>query len=133
MQEHTGPTEPLESTADRNRLDVRDNLRVERHEPPHMGAAGTAAKRSSRTDRTDHADRTDRTDRRDPVDAVKDPDNRAKLLLGIAAATLLNLILLVAVLMNVVDDGVQETVVVDGVPCIVAEHDGNESALFCQR
>jgi hypothetical protein len=70
-------------------------------------------------------------DRTDPVEVVKDPDNRAKLLLVIAAATLLNLILLVAVLASVMGDDFQQ-VVVDGEQCVIGEQDG-ENILYCQR
>jgi hypothetical protein len=118
MRNDTGPTEPLGTEAGDTRTDARGDLRIDSQDRRHMGAAGTPSERS---------------DRPDPVAAVKDPDGRAKLLLAIGIGVLLNLILLVAVLVNVTGDGVGETVVVDGVPCIVAEHDGNESALFCQR
>ena len=66
---------------------------------------------------------------RDPVAAVKDPDNRAKLLLGIAAVTLLNLLLLLVILANVANDGA-EPVNVQGKPCIIRNHEG-QSTLFC--
>jgi hypothetical protein len=69
----------------------------------------------------------------DPIAAAKDPDNRAKLMLATAAMTLLNLLLLIAVLTNVLDDdGSFEQVTVDGQNCVV-ETGGNESILFCQR
>lgn len=67
----------------------------------------------------------------DPVAAAKDPTNRAKLLLATAAMTLLNLVLLLVVLANVLGDGAEE-VVVDGVPCLIAESDG-ENVLYCAR
>lgn len=72
------------------------------------------------------------TDRRtpDPVAAAKDPDNRAKLLLGVAALTLLNFLLLLGVLASVMDD--HDQVMVDGTPCIIDEREG-EGVLFCQR
>lgn len=66
----------------------------------------------------------------DPVAAVKDPDNRAKLLLGIGLLTLLNFLLLLGVLASVMNDNDQ--VIVDGTPCIIDERDG-EAVLFCQR
>ena len=66
----------------------------------------------------------------DPVAAVKDPDNRAKLLLGIGLLTLLNFLLLLGVLASVMDD--TDQVLVDGTPCIIDERDG-EGVLFCQR
>lgn len=66
----------------------------------------------------------------DPVAAVKDPDNRAKLLLAVGLLTLLNFLLLLGVLASVMDDNDQ--VVVDGTPCIIDERDG-EAVLFCQR
>jgi hypothetical protein len=68
---------------------------------------------------------------RDPVAAVKDPDNRAKLLLALAAMTLLNLILLIVVLANVVG-GDPEPVNVEGRACIIREHEG-ASRLFCAQ
>ena len=66
----------------------------------------------------------------DPVAAVKDPDNRAKLLLGIGVMTLLNFLLLLGVLASVADR--HDQVMVDGTPCIIDERDG-EGVLFCQR
>jgi hypothetical protein len=70
-------------------------------------------------------------DRKDPVEAVKNPDNRAKLLLGIAAVTLLNLILLLVVLANVLGDDFEQ-VVVEGENCVIGEQDG-ENVLYCAR
>lgn len=68
---------------------------------------------------------------RDPVAAVKDPDNRAKLLLGLAAISLLNLLLLLIILANVAGaDG--EPVAVDGKQCIIREMEGR-SRLFCSE
>lgn len=66
----------------------------------------------------------------DPVAAVKDPDNRAKLLLAIGAMTLLNFLLLLGVLASVADR--HDQVMVDGTPCIIDVRDG-EGVLFCQR
>ena len=66
---------------------------------------------------------------RDPVEAVKDPDNRAKLLLGIAALTLLNFLLLLIILTNVTG-GDGDPVVVDGRSCIIRQEEG-KSRLFC--
>lgn len=68
---------------------------------------------------------------RDPVEVVKSPDNRAKLLLGIAALSLLNLLLL-AFLLSQVLGGPGEEVVIDGEPCLIAEHEG-ENRLYCAR
>ena len=65
----------------------------------------------------------------DPVAAVKDPDNRAKLLLGIAALTLLNFLLLLIILTNVTG-GDGDPVVVDGRSCIIRQEEG-KSRLFC--
>lgn len=67
----------------------------------------------------------------DPVEAAKDPDNRAKLLLAIAAIGVLNLVLLLAVLASVAGGGA-EVVEVEGRPCIIQDHDGS-SQLFCSR
>ena len=66
----------------------------------------------------------------DPIAAVKDPDNRAKLLLGIGLLTLLNFLLLLGVLASVMDR--HDQVLVDGTPCIIDEREG-EGVLFCQR
>lgn len=71
-------------------------------------------------------------DRTDPVEAAKDPDTRAKLLLATAALTLLNTLLLIAILVNVLGDA-GDQVVVDGVPCIVADGGEEEQTLYCQR
>ena len=68
---------------------------------------------------------------RDPVEAVKDPDNRAKLLLALAGMTVLNLILLIVVLANVVG-GDPEPVNVEGRACIIREYEG-ASRLFCAQ
>jgi hypothetical protein len=108
---HQGGTQPLSRPApdhdvDGLRLDAGDNRAAQR--------AGTE---------TNH-----RTP--DPVAAVRDPDNRAKLLLAIGVLTLLNFLLLIAVLANVTDR--HDQVVVDGTPCIVTERDG-EGVLFCQQ
>jgi hypothetical protein len=122
-----GGTQPLEPDPARARgTTFADDLRVERVE--RDGRAGYR-----------HDDRTDEhlgavgshQERRDPVEAAKDPDNRAKLLLAIAAMTALNLVLLMALLATVVTQS-GEDVVVDGVPCIVTTQDG-ENVLYCRR
>ena len=69
-------------------------------------------------------------ERRDPVEAVKDPDNRAKLLLAIGVLSLLNFLLLLGVLASL--SGGPDQIMVDGRPCIVDERDG-EGVLFCQQ
>lgn len=107
MTDHAGGTEPLE-----------------REEVQHAAAAGPAAPHS-----TVGGSEPGPSVTRDPVAAVKDPDNRAKLLLGIAALTLLNFLLLLAVLANVSNDG-PDPVNVEGKPCIIREHEG-DSTLFC--
>lgn len=114
MSDHTGPTEPLRPDIGATRAEEPRDLRLEDAHGPRTGTAASE-------------------DSRNPVEAVKDPDNRAKLLLAIAALTLVNLLLLVAVLANVVRDQVHERVVVDGVECVVADQEGAESALYCQR
>lgn len=65
----------------------------------------------------------------DPVAAAKDPDNRAKLLLGLAAISLINLLLLLVILANVAG-GDGDPVLVDGRQCIIRSLEG-KSALFC--
>jgi hypothetical protein len=66
----------------------------------------------------------------DPVAAVKDPDNRAKLLLAIGVLTLLNFLLLIGVLATVADR--HDQIMVDGTACIIGERDG-EGVLFCEQ
>jgi hypothetical protein len=109
-----GRTEPLEE-----RHPGTPDSRPQEHRPAgvreDLGATGT------------HRDR----DRKDPVEAAKDPDNRAKLLLGIAAVTLLNLILLLVVLASVMGDNF-EAVVVEGEKCVIGEREG-ENVLYCER
>jgi hypothetical protein len=133
MREHNGPTEPMHTDSGAVRAETHsDDLRVEGHDgkgADHLGAVGTAGRRSDRADRVEGSS----SDRPDPVAAAKDPDNRAKLLLATAALSLLNLLLLIAVLASVTGNRVQEEVVVDGAPCVVAQHGDGESALFCQR
>ena len=67
---------------------------------------------------------------RDPVAAVKDPDNRAKLLLGLAVISLLNLLLLLIILANVVGSDDDEPVLVGGRQCFIREVE-DKSRLFC--
>jgi hypothetical protein len=109
---HQGGTQPLSRPApdhdvDGLRLDVADGAATQR--------GGTEANDRSTPD---------------PVAAVRDPDNRAKLLLGIGVLTLLNFLLLIVVLANVMDR--HDQVMVDGTPCIITERDG-EGVLFCQQ
>ena len=106
-----GGTQPLPSSApdhdvDGLRLDASDSA------ASHGAGAGTGFRSA------------------DPIAAVKDPDNRAKLLLAIGLLTLLNFLLLLGVLASVMDRNDQ--VLVDGTPCIIDERDG-EGVLFCQR
>lgn len=76
-------------------------------------------------------DHRDHQERRDPVEMAKEPDNRAKLALGTAVLTALNLLLLIFLLVAVLNDSGDE-VIVDGVPCLIA--DGDEaSVLYCRR
>lgn len=83
-----------------------------------------------------HADRDgnphDHADRPDAVAPFREQDNRIKLLLAIAALTVLNLILLVALLATVNGGPTREEVAVDGVPCIVVEGESG-NVLYCQR
>lgn len=125
-----GPTEPLPSS--RSGTTPRaaspaagsgtasDDLRVERtRREPHDLVAETSASKA------EHGDGAN------PLEAVQRPDNRAKLLLGTAALTLLNLLLLLAVLANVTGPD-YEPINVDGAPCVI-ETGGDESILYCQR
>ena len=68
---------------------------------------------------------------RDPVAAVKDPDNRAKLLLAMAAISVLNLLLLLVILTSI-SGGDGDPVNVDGKQCIIREAEGR-STLFCSE
>lgn len=113
MTDTSGGTEPLDRTAVQREAAAT---------PPPVGvpaASGPVAAGGPQPS----------SPQRDPVAAVKDPDNRAKLLLGIAALALLNFLLLLAVLANVLDDG-PDPVTVDGRACIIRDHAG-ESRLFC--
>jgi hypothetical protein len=117
-----GPTEPLPASS-RGATRAED-LRVDpdqphRRESGHdLSAAATGTQGS-------------KDDRRDPIEMAKQPDNRAKLLLGTAALTLLNLILLLVILGNVTGSSFEQ-VNVDGAPCVI-ETGGDESILYCQR
>lgn len=122
------PTEPMASRpASAGDTDTDTELRVERSD---MATDDSVSTDDSR--RLGGTARDRDSDRSNPVEAVKDPDNRAKLLLGTAALTLLNTILLIALLAGALGDGTGEQVVVDDVPCIVADADGEQS-LYCQR
>jgi hypothetical protein len=69
---------------------------------------------------------------RDPIAAMRQPDNRSKLWLTIAALTLLNTLLLLGLLVAHAGEESPEPVVVDGTPCLVVE--GEEAGtLFCKR
>lgn len=78
-----------------------------------------------------HSEAADGPAMTDPVARVKDPDTGAKLLLGIAAVTLLNLILLLLLLAQGAGGG-SDTIMVEGQPCVVAAHEGTDT-LFCAR
>ena len=106
MTDHVGGTEPLE-----------------REQVQHAAATDPAAPQGTA------GSESGPSVTRDPVAAVKDPDNGAKLLLGIAALTLLNFLLLLTVLSNVANDG-PDPVNVEGKPCIIRQHEG-DSTLFC--
>jgi hypothetical protein len=148
-----GPTEPLPSAPRasagggaspasgpaRPSGPTTDDLRVDRDRPRRggndlvaqaRGTGGTGKPGGTATSgETEQSD--DGSGLPNPVEAVRSPDNRAKLLLGIAAATVLNLLLLLAVLANVTGAS-YEQVVVDETPCVV-EMAGGESVLYCQR
>jgi hypothetical protein len=116
-----GPTEPMPASARGGATRAGDDLQVEPRRTTgtgHLPADGTASRAGSRDDRN-------------PVEAAQKPENRAKLLLAIAAMTLLNLLLLLAVLSAVTGDSF-ETVTVDGASCVL-ETGGEEGVLYCQR
>lgn len=121
----TGRTEPLPGQQGSTR--VGDDLAIE-HDGPRAGTAPRA--RGERTD--DDRDRNGRSDRLDPVQAVQQPDNRAKLLIATALMTLLNLLLLVGILVSMQGSDF-ETVTVDGQACVIELADGDQSTLYCQR
>jgi hypothetical protein len=109
---HQGGTQPLTRPAQDH--DV-DGLRLDADDPTggHRGQA-----------------ETDQRSAPNPVAVVKDPDNRAKLLLAIGVLTLLNFLLLLGVLASVTDR--HDQVMVDGTACIIGEREG-EGVLFCQQ
>jgi hypothetical protein len=111
---------------------MSDIGRTEPLEGRHPGAAdGPPQEHHPAGVREDFGATGTHRDRKDPVEVVKDPDNRAKLLLGIAAVTLLNLILLLVVLASVMGDNF-EAVVVEGENCVIGEREG-ENVLYCER
>lgn len=121
-----GRTEPIPAHGTSTAMDGGD-LSVS-HEPTEATAAQRTG--TSRAPASSASDR-DSSPLTDPIEAAKDPDNRAKLLLATALLGLLNLLLLVAVLVNVL--GVDyEQITVDGQPCVVQLGEG-ESVLYCQR
>jgi hypothetical protein len=118
-----------------------DPLHVE-HQPPPVAAPGEAT--TARMDhgaapapRSDdqaghhggqHAGLDDVAQRFAPV------EQRAKLLLAIAAMTALALLFsLVTMLSQLTEDRGPEPVLVEGVPCLVEEVQDGEAVLFCQR
>lgn len=67
------------------------------------------------------------------VESLAKPDNRAKLLLAIAAMSALTLLLvLVMAIDRLAEDGA-DPVLVDGVPCLVEEGEDDRAVLYCQR
>ena len=93
---------------------------------PFMPADGPAVAFTER-ERAGERDRT-----RDPVEAMREPVNRHKVLLATAALTLLNTLMLLGLLVSTAGDNGPEPVIVDGQPCLVV--DGEEAGtLFCRR
>jgi hypothetical protein len=126
MMSDAGRTEPIPAHGTSTARDG-DDLSVS-HEP--TGATAEQRTGPSRAPASSASDR-DANPLTDTIEAAKNPDNRAKLLLATALLGLLNLLLLIAVLVNVLGDD-YEQVTVDGQPCIVQLGDG-ESVLYCQR
>ena len=147
------------------RSDVDDPPRVERLDDPrgpydpdplvdpvgHVDPADPVARahdsKAARTvpiprtdvgDRPVHAgDRPD-IDHRETPEVVKDlrePDNRAKLLLLIAGLSALTFILVLVNTITLQSQAGDEPILVDGVPCLVDEAagEGEEAVLYCQR
>ncbi len=128
-----GRTEPLQS---RGTARPADDLTVDHGGATPAGGAGSGTSTGAATGPRADVDRDARSgsgsgSSSGPIEAVKDPDNRAKLALATAALTLLNLLLLVVILTNVLGDD-YEQVTVDGQPCVVQLSAG-ESVLYCQR
>lgn len=134
--------------------DTDDPLRVERTDDPADPVARARAARTVPLPRTEVADRSpygddrvddghrfdDRHDSRDQhaqtPDVVKDlrePDNRAKLLLVIAGLSALTFLLVLVNTITLQSQGGDDPVLVDGVPCLVQEGEGEDAILFCQR
>lgn len=68
----------------------------------------------------------------DPVETFRQPDNRIKLLLFIAAVAVLNLLLLLAVVVEVRSDRADEVMDVEGDRCLLVEEE-EANALYCRR
>lgn len=68
----------------------------------------------------------------DPVETFRDPDNRVKLLLFTAAVALLNLLLLLALAVEVRSDVADEVMDVEGERCLLVEEE-EANALYCRR
>ena len=128
MTEPTGGTAPLDRDEVQRAAGFTPGGAPATGEPPVI-AAGSASPATGPAVSTQAGEGPLASVAKDPVEAVKDPDNRAKLLLAIAALTLLNFLLLIGVLFSLDNDG-PAPVTVDGRTCIIRNHDG-ESRLFC--
>jgi hypothetical protein len=102
-------------------IDPTHPLRVDAGEEGPRGADRAAATDDRPLDRA-----------KDPVEAFREPERRIWLLLGIALLSLLNLILLIALLATVTDDLQDQVVEVEGQRCLVVEED-DANVLYCQR
>jgi hypothetical protein len=69
----------------------------------------------------------------DAVDQLTEPDNQAKLLLAMAVVLLLTFLTTLGLLLDRLADDGDDPVLIDGVPCLVQEGEGDEALLFCQR
>lgn len=121
MSDHDARTQPFSA-----RDDVAAGAPATRDDTgDHLGAAGTAPS-------PDRGSALRLGDGEDPLARFEDRGSRTKILVGTAVLTLVNLLLLVAVLAAVTGRGISDEVVVDGVPCVVVD-DADESTLYCQR
>lgn len=70
----------------------------------------------------------------DVIEKLQGADQRARLLLAIAVMTALTLLLVLVTFVAVLaGDRADEPVMVDGVPCLIQEGEGDQAVLYCQR
>lgn len=77
--------------------------------------------------------RSDRADAPDVVERFAPVMQRTRLLVAVTAMMALTLVFSLITMVAVLDDGVQDPVLVEGVPCLVQDGEDGQALLFCQR